>query len=372
LPRLDEADVAQLFALADESAIVDNEAIDEEPRESPIDMPVISASAITGVSGERLAESRAARAASSPSFFRQLVGVIGGGIVGLAIGYIILLWIGGPERDFLELGPRLPRWAVPAGFHAAADLEPQQADEQDGRRAPPADWQDQIVDDLAGDVPNEPDGRPPEPPSSDASVVDSSDAIPVVDDAAVVDPPDLTTAELESTLMRAVDSRLGLVVGELIDPSTRSIKTAAYRTFAALAEAYAFALPTDGREVEHIALRGQAEQLFRDALANTRMFDQIGPLAAEWIDAPERESGGIVAAGVVIASHLGIEQQAGITVELSGTQRNVPVVGPAGIQAPIGGHVLVVGSIIERPAENIRGYIGSAPLVIWAALVIPL
>lgn len=51
------------------------------------------------------------------SLLRQLLGVFGGGIIGLLLGYYILLWIGGPDMDFLEIGENLPEWAVPASFH---------------------------------------------------------------------------------------------------------------------------------------------------------------------------------------------------------------------------------------------------------------
>ncbi|MDZ4782736.1 MAG: hypothetical protein SGJ19_21015 [Planctomycetia bacterium] len=41
----------------------------------------------------------------------QLIGIIGGGVIGLTIGYVILLKLRGPEVDFLHVAPRLPAWA---------------------------------------------------------------------------------------------------------------------------------------------------------------------------------------------------------------------------------------------------------------------
>ena len=63
---------------------------------------------------------------------RQIVSVVFGGIVGLAIGYFVLIWIGGPRKDFLQLGQRLPGFLLPSGFHASDDakedaLEPAEA-----------------------------------------------------------------------------------------------------------------------------------------------------------------------------------------------------------------------------------------------------
>lgn len=56
------------------------------------------------------------------SAVREIVKVVAGGIVGLAIGQTILWW--GLKRDPLEMGPHLSQlapWAVPAAFHGEDD-----------------------------------------------------------------------------------------------------------------------------------------------------------------------------------------------------------------------------------------------------------
>jgi ribosomal protein S27AE len=47
-------------------------------------------------------------------FLGNLVGIVLGGVIGLSLGYWILLWIGGREHDFLEIWDKLPSWSVPA------------------------------------------------------------------------------------------------------------------------------------------------------------------------------------------------------------------------------------------------------------------
>jgi hypothetical protein len=44
----------------------------------------------------------------------QFLGIAIGGVIGLSIGYMILLWIKGPSTDFLKVGKSLPSWMVPA------------------------------------------------------------------------------------------------------------------------------------------------------------------------------------------------------------------------------------------------------------------
>lgn len=47
---------------------------------------------------------------------RQVLGVLFGGAIGLALGYYALLWIGGPRKDFLRLGEKIPAVILPASF----------------------------------------------------------------------------------------------------------------------------------------------------------------------------------------------------------------------------------------------------------------
>lgn len=57
-----------------------------------------------------------------PSVIGNLIGVVGGGVVGLGLGYMILLWIGGPEKDFFGYSKNIPRWMLPSSF-AEKDAE---------------------------------------------------------------------------------------------------------------------------------------------------------------------------------------------------------------------------------------------------------
>src|SRR5690349_7920121 len=69
---------------------------------------------VTDAESRRIApSSQTLRRRSQPSnWFGQLIGIVGGGVIGLTIGYCILLRIRGPEADFLEIADRLPRWAT--------------------------------------------------------------------------------------------------------------------------------------------------------------------------------------------------------------------------------------------------------------------
>ncbi len=47
-----------------------------------------------------------------PGLFAHLIGVVGGGVLGLSLGYLGLLRYGGPQYDFLDVGGKLPKWVT--------------------------------------------------------------------------------------------------------------------------------------------------------------------------------------------------------------------------------------------------------------------
>jgi hypothetical protein len=76
----------------------------------------------------------------------ELAKIIGGGVAGLAVGYVILLWLGGPKNDFLEILPRLPDWFRERAEQRASRIEPGQADEAREAENDALDQVDRSVD----------------------------------------------------------------------------------------------------------------------------------------------------------------------------------------------------------------------------------
>jgi len=56
-----------------------------------------------GASGAAALAKRRSRFGAQGSPLRKLLGVIGGGLLGLTIGYYLLNWIGGPRFDFMKV-----------------------------------------------------------------------------------------------------------------------------------------------------------------------------------------------------------------------------------------------------------------------------
>ncbi|MFO0899815.1 MAG: hypothetical protein U0836_20485 [Pirellulales bacterium] len=68
----------------------------------------------------------------------ELVKIVAGGAAGLAVGYVILLWMGGPKNDFLEILPKLPEWLKPAAARQGF-IEREPAESPVATSDPPAD-----------------------------------------------------------------------------------------------------------------------------------------------------------------------------------------------------------------------------------------
>lgn len=104
------------FAVADALA-----ARDEAPSATPAELATPSSASgkrlqvefVQNVEQLRQAPSMATlqRRTRKSNWLGQLIGIVGGGVIGLTIGYVILLKLRGPEVDFLHVAPRLPAWA---------------------------------------------------------------------------------------------------------------------------------------------------------------------------------------------------------------------------------------------------------------------
>jgi hypothetical protein len=129
---------------------------------SPIDLPVVTPSRKPqDYDAPISAAPRTIQYESSRSVVRQFLNIVGGGAVGLALGYFILLWIGGPQKDFLEIGRQLPPWAVPAEFHPIGEAP---AADQNVDERSLGDLLDASEDTSPGPR-DKLEGLPPEPPA---------------------------------------------------------------------------------------------------------------------------------------------------------------------------------------------------------------
>ena len=89
---------------------------DDEGEQSPLEFQAASNQSDAHPLSDIAFKRESYKKPSEPSMLGNLVGVVGGGVIGIAIAYVLLLRFGGPERDVFGLGAKLPAWLVGSGF----------------------------------------------------------------------------------------------------------------------------------------------------------------------------------------------------------------------------------------------------------------
>jgi hypothetical protein len=352
------------------------------------------------------------------SVVRTLVGSAFGGIIGLALAYYALLWLGPvlhrhKDIDFLQLAQYLPKSILPPAFRKevkqppamppkmVADLAasekvakseetkpvelvapPAPADSTAQAPVAPAEKQatftapsepakkstetdDRYATPAAKNEPAMREPAPLEAPPAKAITETAPKAEPV----RIANAPSFTAADVSASLAAANAAEAGLETGNLQDgKEIAHTKGVSYMAIADFAEKATFGDSADSTKSQQ-----EADRFFRKLLSNAHTRDEVAQIAPRWLSHPKRPQNGVFLAGNLSRGEIKgsvIEYN----VELNGGP-SVVVVVPAGagqdLQSstkPVG----VVGSIIDRPADEIAGYSGKAPQVVFAKKLLPL
>jgi hypothetical protein len=386
--------------------------------------------------------SPARRQRREPSALGNLIGVLLAAPVGLGLGYFVLLWIGGPEKDFLGYGSKLPSWMVPASFSkprpasglAAAASRPQPASKPapNAATSSSADQKPNSTaatdnDSEALDKPvsrsvakppvnatdDEPAADTSSPAASSKSAIDDASADPddkpakasdqpKGNDEVAADPPAKSTDESTNkaaTAPRPAHARdvpppperpgprapVRLKLEDLersihwFDESAKELaaangaakeeklklKRAFYRGLYHVAGIATFAAEEEKEadvEKQRQAARERVVKLASDPLK----FKEMGMAAAQWLARAEQrgsEQGVVLAGTVQEISQRGKLQS--LKLQLAGGDQTVLVVSDRPFQVKAADEALVLGSIIEKPADAIVGFQGDETQVVW-------
>ena len=359
---------------------------------------------------------KARRQASAWGALGQLLGMALGGVLGLAIGYYVLIWIGGPRADFLELRAKLPRWLLPPArrHNAVGDAAPL-AGERSRADRPSRTLADLINDpDLSDGEAATPDSDVVGLPSGvDAEETRERDSPPIEPQPVIIDClaagseplPDgyrgprgfkLRSAEELQAALEQADRALrcphcqmpgavrlaafdapahGPEEGEIArrcdycrGKPVLNVTAAAFEQLCGLGEAVTF-VQFAADDPSRPQLRDAAETILMSIGSQRDKSEIIGRLAAARLDDSGRQTNGIVVAGSV--------QQAGpageffaIQLMLFGSGKSVTVVSRQPPEPPVSkrDRLVVLGSIIDSPAENLVGYTGKLSQVVWGGL----
>jgi len=395
--------------------------------------------------GERASSAIARRKGPGP--IGQLIRIFGGGVVGLALGYLGLLRFGGDQYDALKILDKLPPkvtvWLKkPAAAPAADKPQGPQRSLKDLLNAPdtpppaaPATappFEFPAPGGAPAPAPSQPPPAATTPPATLTPPPEAAAPPPAAPESAALEsqPPDEPVAAADAadvavlsqqpgpkqlTLYRATELQAAIadtgpmegcptcnstgfvrraivrgvreVKGERVDrtadrkvacetcngkPPAR-ITPESYVRLCHLAEVTTFVDTKSAPEAELSLLADQVRKLMVTASGDMRSIETMGRLAGYQLDQSDRRENGVVLAGTV--SQLSQEGRFfTMQVVLLGIPKKVTVVSSRAPQTAIKEHdrVIILGSIVNDPIENLNGYVGRLPQVVWGGMPVRL
>lgn len=322
----------------------------------------------------------------SGGVFGNLVGIVGGGLLGLAAGYYLLNWFGGSQFNLLEIPlpfiAHTQRDAPSAHVESAPRPSPRAAEPAPLAAASPI--RRVAVEAPLGPVRGEPvestaprDERPSAPPRR---------LTPGVHGA-----PRFTAEQLDDALSAATraagcptcDStgyvRRVVLTGDDFDQQAEKtfvcedcrgrppvrLDEPVYELLCGLAETLTFVRLPPGEDAS--ARREALHSLLLRIAADPDRARSLGRLAAARLTDADRPNHGLVLAGTVTA--VSVEGPFQLTrIVLLGQPRDIVVVGVGTSALEPQDRVLIAGVVIDRPRELIVGYRGAAEQVVWGGL----
>jgi len=297
------------------------------------------------------------------SMLQAAIEIVTGGVAGTLFAYYGLAWYQGPQFDLPKFGmpfieqltfdPSRPEGGVrkrrveePLKPAVPQPAEPKPAPKEEPKpQTPPAAEEKKPAPDAAAEK-SAPLAEPAAP-----------EATPKPEAADKVGPrnaPKFTSDDLGKALKAANDA---LGDGARMTPEV-------FAEFCRLGEAATFVEPnpTDTQ----LADRQQAVRTVLEKIARQAdLFNEIGRLAGGRLDGDADLKGGILLAGVVKA----VKSQgplSGAAIDLADfPNKTIMVLSDRPLEMKDGDRVLVLGGVVSNPTQNLAGYSGTKPLVVW-------
>ena len=341
---------------------------------------------------------------AGPGALVQIAGIAGFGVVGLLIGYTIILMIKGAAGDFLGIRQYFPSFLVASS--GSSDSPPEVVDKSNngskknssnkkknngngnvkrpegGELAPlPFDFDDPTKKGKNNRNKNKNGKGKPKPKDEPKRDPVGPTALEQklrfnIEDA-------LDEVAVKATTLVAEQEKEAANPTENPDGGLTDLDRADRDHYFALAHlGLTLASAKQGSLDNADELKKRIRQYAHNAVANVSTADSIGEKATRWFDYEEEldDDGntvkrgrqgrdGILIAGTVRRANATTENLGVFTaqVEIAGSGKMVTIVG-AGTRMPAAQQpILLLGAIIADPAENLAGYSGDEDKVIWMA-----
>ena len=294
----------------------------------------------------------------------ELVKMTLGGVLGLAVGYGILLWVF--KTDPFDLAKRLPAIMVPdamkpAGAGGKAGVAPNGVAKVDPFAQP-----------KPGEQATASNNRPELPPlqgpvetPEQLAVHEGPKNIPVsmlADSVRAMAEANDAMAVLDMARGAKAGSETGATPGAVELKAAREMY---YDRLAKLAEVVTL-LPK-GHDGD--IARSTAGAMAVQGVEERTKLEELGALAAERMKSGDEAKSGIVLAGTV----KGIEplgEQYRTVIELAGQKTEVPVISAERPYVLANDSVIVLGTVVKDPEHNLWNYSGDDAQVVWSGTIL--
>jgi hypothetical protein len=313
-----------------------------------------------------------------PGMLGQMIGVFGGGLLGLTVGYYALNYFGGPRFNFLEIAlPGVPHtqpgWVDPNQAGAAA---------AETTLAPSPPPPQELAASSAAPSSIPPSGPPhlsePIRPAFQFPTYSSDDLGRAL--AAANAALGCEACQSSGYIKRVVVTGVTEVAGRKIEqkaerrfpceacggkPTTKITKDV-YDRLCQLAHVVTFVEIEPG-DPQLLNRKEGLERLLLKAAADREKQSTLGSFAGYALADIHRDGCGVLLAGTVQE----VGQQGTLyyaRLVLFGQPETVTVISPARAPLKAQDRVLIAGSMLENPRGKLPSYDGSLPLIVWGGL----
>ncbi|MCG8587139.1 MAG: hypothetical protein MI757_20735 [Pirellulales bacterium] len=346
-------------------------------------------------------KTRPKRKGPNPIF--HLVGIAGFGVLGLVIGYVILVMIKGEQGDFLGVRKYMPSFIYSADDGASnEDIPPElvqgepkkskkksKKNGNGGSFKKPKDGEE--LSSLNFDFDNPDKGKKPKGGKRNGRENGSDEPIsnPVGPTALketlrfnIEDAVDDVAVKAAALAAEQEKSDTGAETGD--DGKINDLGRAVRDHYFALSHLGLTMAAAKEGSLDDEDLVDRIRKYVRNSVQKMDTYEGIGKKALIWLNYDQvvddegkvvkkgrQDRNGILIAGTIRSVGLGGGNSGLYTarVQIAGTDESITVVGP-GNPPNAGGPMLFLGAIIENPAENLAGYQGDKQKVVWLCMAV--
>ena len=252
----------------------------------------------------------------------------------------------------------------PAAGDPVEDLLAPSADDKPKEETAEAPESDPVADLLPdGDKPAD---KPAEEMPADETIADDTPSEPVGPAAAT----EFALADVAAAAQQAAAADQRIIAAQAGDDETEQKKARSnfYLSIFKLAEAVTFAKDDEAQLAQ---MRGGIQQTLEQFAADSKRVDALKFNAARWLGFAKRTTPGIVLAGKVeSAERVGKLYEVKVGIGLDSAAPVVTVISGTNPKLAPGDAAFVLGTIVDNPSENLAGYDGNEPQVVWSGMAV--